>query len=135
MPQQIPPVMIGGALGSTCRFLIGQWGQDKLLLGTQWPIGTFCANLLGCFLIGLLYSLSQETPWLSPTARLLIMTGFLGALTTFSTFELENYLYASHQAWGQLFAYLASSILLGLLLLWLGARLGHWLTQWIPHSS
>lgn len=60
------------------------------LWGTGFPWGTLVVNLTGCLLIGLLFGLSEREGVLSPSARLLLMTGFLGGLTTFSTYALES---------------------------------------------
>lgn len=60
------------------------------LIGARFPWGTLIANLTGCFLIGVSFALVERTNLLSPSARLLFMTGFLGALTTFSTYALES---------------------------------------------
>ncbi|MCA1794721.1 MAG: fluoride efflux transporter CrcB [Desulfobacteraceae bacterium] len=58
--------------------------------GTRFPWGTLTVNLAGCFLIGLLFGLSDRVRLLTPDMRLLLITGFLGALTTFSTFSMET---------------------------------------------
>ncbi len=81
-------VMIGGSLGALCRYGISLTAS-KLLL-TRFPMGTLLANLGGCFLIGMAFALSERTQILSPSARLFFMTGFLGSLTTFSTYALET---------------------------------------------
>lgn len=81
-------VMVGGSLGALARYetalLAGR------LIGTRFPWGTLLVNLTGCFLIGVSFALAERTSLLSPSARLFFMTGFLGALTTFSTFALET---------------------------------------------
>ncbi len=60
------------------------------LFGARFPWGTLGVNLAGCFLIGLLFSLGTQRGLISPNTRLLLMTGFLGGLTTFSTYGLET---------------------------------------------
>ena len=57
--------------------------------GSVFPVGTLCVNLVGCFLIGVVFGLG-ELRGISPQFRLFFMTGFLGALTTFSTYSLET---------------------------------------------
>lgn len=57
---------------------------------TQFPWGTMTVNLIGCFLIGLIFALAERVRLLTPDMRLLLITGFLGALTTFSSFSLET---------------------------------------------
>ncbi len=81
-------VMIGGSLGAISRYGISLLGVK--LGGTQFPWGTMAANLTGCFLIGLIFSLADRSRILTPDIRLLIITGYLGALTTFSSFALES---------------------------------------------
>jgi CrcB protein len=81
-------VMLGGSLGALCRYgialLAAHW------IGSGFPWGTLLANLSGCFLIGTAFALADRSDLLSPMGRLFFMTGFLGSLTTFSTYALET---------------------------------------------
>jgi CrcB protein len=77
----------GGALGALLRHAVS--GVALRLIGTGFPWGTLCANLLGCFLIGLLWVLSERVAF-HPGARPFLFTGLLGAFTTFSTYSLES---------------------------------------------
>lgn len=86
--KKILLVMLGGSLGAASRY--GITLLSVKMWGTRFPWGTLTANLLGCFLIGLLFALSDRVRLLTPDMRLLLITGFLGALTTFSTFSLET---------------------------------------------
>jgi CrcB protein len=81
-------VMCGGGLGAACRYSIGLLAAKTW--GTHFPWGTLTANLSGCFLIGLIFALADRARLLTPDMRLLLITGFLGALTTFSSFSLET---------------------------------------------
>lgn len=81
-------VMIGGGLGAVSRYLITL--LSSRLYGSSFPAGTLFVNLSGCFLIGVSFALAEYRNILSPSARLFIMTGFLGGLTTFSTYALES---------------------------------------------
>ena len=85
--QQLVLVMLGGALGAAGRFWLG--GTLLRQFGSGMPWGTLAANLIGGYLIGLCLALFQALPQLDPAWRLLLVTGFLGALTTFSTFSAE----------------------------------------------
>lgn len=87
MVSNILLVIIGGGLGSACRYLLTFFATRWF--GSQFPWGTLGVNLTGCFLIGLIFSLAGRNV-VSPQFRLLFMTGFLGGLTTFSTYALES---------------------------------------------
>lgn len=114
-------VIIGGGLGSACRYLFSilavKW------FGNDFPVGTLGVNLIGCFLIGFGLSLASRNI-ISPTVRLLFMTGFIGGLTTFSTYALES---SNFLRSGELLAALtniAVNNLVGLALVFLGLWLG-----------
>ena len=81
-------LVVGGIAGTVSRYLLTGFIYE--LLGTSFPYGTLVVNLVGCLVIGFLASLSEEKFLLSPEARLLLMVGFCGAFTTFSTFMLET---------------------------------------------
>lgn len=81
-------VMVGGSLGAASRYGVGL--LTARLWGTGFPWGTLVVNLAGCFIIGLLFALADRSRLLTPDVRLLLITGYLGALTTFSSFSLET---------------------------------------------
>jgi len=81
-------VGIGGFFGAISRFLIATYVQK--LSSLFFPVGTLAVNVLGSFLIGFLYLYFEQT--INPISKALLVTGFLGALTTFSTFSLETFL-------------------------------------------
>ncbi|MFH2066349.1 MAG: fluoride efflux transporter CrcB [Pseudomonadota bacterium] len=82
-------IMIGGSLGALCRYSIAVTAGKYF--GARFPVGTLLANFIGCFLIGVALAMADKTQLLSPTGRLFFMTGFIGALTTFSTYALETF--------------------------------------------
>lgn len=79
---------IGGFLGAISRYGVALWIGQRW--GRSFPLGTFVINVSGSFLIGLLMSLFTERFMVNPQWRLLLVVGFLGAYTTFSTFEYET---------------------------------------------
>ncbi len=81
-------VGFGGGIGSIARYLCQKWFGENYPYPFPW--GTFAVNLIGCFLIGVIYAASEKTMALSPQTRLLLITGFCGGFTTFSTFAFEN---------------------------------------------
>lgn len=78
----------GSFLGGISRFLASKYIQDSFM--AAFPYGTFVVNILGCFLIGLFYGLSERGALVSPEWRMFLTVGFCGGFTTFSTFANEN---------------------------------------------
>jgi fluoride exporter len=112
MLKTITLVGIGGAIGSMLRYLASTGIQSKFL--SAFPYGTMCVNISGCFLIGIIYGLAERNN-ISPEWRLLLATGICGGYTTFSTFSYES---LSLLRDGEIFyatAYIASSVVLGIL--------------------
>ena len=79
-------ICIGACAGAVLRWQLGMWLNHA---GALMPWGTLAANLTGGYLIGLFIALLQQHPQIDPAWRLLLVTGFLGALTTFSSFSME----------------------------------------------
>jgi len=81
-------VFIGGGIGAATRYgttlLAGKW------FGTGFPWGTLAVNLTGCFLIGIVLGLAEKSNLVQPSTRLFFVTGFLGGLTTFSSYAMES---------------------------------------------
>lgn len=88
MTQKLILVALAGAVGTLCRYglgnLVHRW------LGAGFPWGTVCVNLVGSFAFGLVWALAVQRAVIGPEARLIILTGFMGAFTTFSTFMFET---------------------------------------------
>jgi len=81
-------IFFGGGLGAVSRFLTSLFAVK--LFGSAFPVGTIIVNLCGCFLIGLINGFAEHREFISPNFRFFFITGFLGALTTFSTFGFES---------------------------------------------
>ena len=83
-------ICLGACFGALARWQLGLWLNPTLTLaGTVLPLGTLAANLLGGYLVGICVAVFHAVPQLDPVWRLTLVTGFLGALTTFSSFSAE----------------------------------------------
>ena len=85
---QLLAIALGGALGAVLRFLLST--RVYAWLGRGFPYGTLAVNVLGSFLMGFLTIVLLERSMADPTWRAVILVGFLGAFTTFSTFSIET---------------------------------------------
>lgn len=113
MLRNILLVAIGGVIGSVCRYLLS--GINV----ASWPWGTFAVNILGSLFIGLLVGLVSKGI-VSPEIKLLLVTGFCGGFTTFSTFANESFSMMKAGDALQMALYLAASVVIGILAVWLG---------------
>tara|TARA_R100000501_G_C2527001_1_gene51637 strand:+ start:87 stop:461 length:375 start_codon:yes stop_codon:yes gene_type:complete len=122
MIRMVLAVAAGGVVGTLIRFGVSTW------VSTQWPrhffFATLAVNLLGCLLIGYLYASFLHRPELSPEMRSGLIVGFLGALTTFSSFSLDGLRLLESGQPASAFGYIGVSVLGGLLAAWLGLTLG-----------
>jgi fluoride exporter len=112
-------VMLGGATGSLTRYVVGTAIMNRM--GGRFPIGTVFINVTGSFLIGFIMTLLTERLDPHPNWRFLLVVGFLGGYTTFSSFEWETLgLVRDGGRWlGLINA--AGSVVLGYIAVWLGA--------------
>jgi CrcB protein len=121
---------VGASLGALARWALALWLNPNAAVGssalTVVPMGTLAANWLGAYLVGLVVAVLQAHPTLDPVWRLALVTGFLGALTTFSAFSIEVVSLLQQQRL-LLAASAAGLHLLGsLLLTWAGLKSAAW---------
>lgn len=118
--KQLVFVFIGGGLGSVLRFLIGKFLNNP---ENGIPYGTFAANILGSFLIGIVLGLSAKHESLTQNQTLLLATGFCGGFTTFSTFAYENHMFLKSGDFINFAIYTIASFVIGFLAVFLGMYL------------
>jgi CrcB protein len=118
----IPVLLVaaGGALGAVARYLVALAFAQRV--GTQWPWGTLFINLTGCMLISVFLGAGAERMAHS-NLRYLLPIGFVGAYTTFSTYEYETMRLLQLGRAGGALAYVAASNVLGFAAVWAGAWL------------
>ena len=114
-------VGLGAALGAWARWGLSLWLNSR---HATFPLGTFAANAIGGFLVGFAIACFVNNPQLSPTWRLFLITGFLGGLTTFSTYSAEVITLVEQNEMGWALAVGASHLFVSLVLTALGLYLG-----------
>ena len=122
MIKNVLLVALGGGLGSALRFLV-QEALHKQILNFS-PYGTFAVNMLGCFLIGLFMGWAQGEKYLTESTNLLLISGFCGGFTTFSTFAMQGNNLLLEQKPIQAILYIGLSVMIGMGLAYLGLKLG-----------
>lgn len=120
MFQQLIWVAVGGALGSVSRYAVGQWIPLR-----TFPWATLTVNIIGSFLIGLLWSYFNDKWGANSSMKLLLMTGFCGGFTTFSALALENLELVHQGRYTTAILYIMLSLIAGLL----AVALGWWIGQ------
>jgi len=115
-------VAAGGAVGSVARYLLSGFVLHRT---TDWrfPLSTFAVNVLGCLAVGVIGGLVVKHDAFASDARLFLLTGLAGGFTTFSAFGLETFYLLRRAEYLVAAGYVASSVALGLFVLWLGFAL------------
>lgn len=116
--QGIILVFVGGGAGAVTRYISTL--AAARMFGTAFPWGTLIVNLAGCFLAGIIAGLAGRSEMISPSARLFILAGFLGGLTTFSSFGLETFQAARDGAYWVMILNIIANNVAGLLFVGLG---------------
>ena len=112
----------GGFLGALARYGVGGLVHRQFPL-SSFPYGTLVVNLVGCFSIGLLAGLAESRQLFGPEFRLLVLIGFLGGFTTFSTFGYETFMMLRDAEYFRVATNVGVHLAFGLGLLWLGYAL------------
>ncbi|MGA2349443.1 MAG: fluoride efflux transporter CrcB [Terracidiphilus sp.] len=114
-------IAVGGALGSVARYWVGSTIAGRM--GTRFPYGTFVINITACIVIGFSLTYLGKRAGLNPAWRFFIPVGFIGAYSTFSTYEWETLSTLRAGAFSLALLYALGSLVLGLVAVWCGAVL------------
>jgi CrcB protein len=121
MIKNVIIIGFGGFLGTISRYLstvyVHKW------ISISFPLGTFLVNIVGCFLIGIFFGISEKSEIMSTDLRLFLTIGFCGGFTTFSTFASDNIMMLKDQQFLYMALYTIGSVALGILMVYLGQLL------------
>lgn len=109
---------IGGFFGTCCRFLVNRLFVN--IWKTNLPLATFTVNIVGCFIFGLIFGILNKNGVVAPRAYALLIVGFCGGFTTFSTFSFETFTLGLNGESIIALLYVVVSVILGILALWFG---------------
>lgn len=115
-------IALGAALGANARYLVGLWTINRF--GVSFPYGTLIVNVSGSFVLGFLVALATERLPISMETRLILVVGFLGSFTTFSSFAQESLTLLRDYSLEHGLLNLLANVVLGLLAAVLGSHLG-----------
>ena len=116
--MKILAVAVGGSIGAVTRYLVSTWAAGRF--GPAFPYGTLIVNVIGCFIIGVFMTLATERLLISPYWRLLVTVGFVGGLTTFSSFSYETFKLLEDADIAAAISNVAANCVLGFFATWLG---------------
>ncbi len=122
MLTKLALIAFSGAAGALARFGLG--GLVARIYGGTFPAGTFVVNLVGCFLFGLVWPLAEERLLINSEIRTIILVGFVGSFTTFSTLVFETGELLRDSEWTLALVNMGGQIMLGLIGLMAGMAIG-----------
>lgn len=120
MTKELLAIFVGGGLGSMLRYALSRWIGPHY---SGFPVATFAANMFACLLLGLLWTYLSKKNEIPAAYSLLLMTGFCGGFSTFSTFGLETVSLLQAGNLGLAFAYVLASVVVGTILIFLAVWL------------
>jgi CrcB protein len=129
-PRPLPPfslillVALAGAIGALARWGLASWVQERA--GDGFPWGVLAANVVGAFLFGLVFALATDRGWIGERTRVVLLTGFLGAFTTFSTLAFDTTRLLREAEWFDAAANYLGHGVAGIVAVLLGMALGRW---------
>ena len=120
MFANILAVAVGGSIGAVTRYIVSLWTAGRF--GTDFPYGTLLVNVAGCFIIGFFMTLVTEKFIVNPLWRLFVTTGFLGGLTTFSSYSYETFKLLEETGVTAALYNIMANLFAGFLATWLGVQ-------------
>ncbi len=111
-------VAVGGSIGATTRYVVSTWAAERF--GTGFPYGTLIVNVVGCFIIGIFMVATTEKFIINPYWRLIVTVGFVGGLTTFSSFSYETFQLMEDSSLTLVMYNVLSNLVFGFVATWLG---------------
>ena len=108
---------MGGFVGANARYILGRWAFHKW--GAGFPYGTFIINIAGCLILGIFGTLADRLAW-NDYLRFAVAVGFVGAFTTFSTFEYESFRLVAEGSFARAAANLLGSVIVGFIAVYVG---------------
>ena len=124
--QKYVLIALGRALGSMARYWVGSTIANRM--GTKFPYGTFVINITACVIIGFSLTFLAKRAGLNPAWRFLVPVGFIGAYSTFSTYEWETLSTIRTGAFSLAAIYAVSSLILGLAAVWGGSAIAEFIS-------
>jgi CrcB protein len=121
MLKTIVIVGFGGFIGTIARFLVARYFQENVT--SVFPWGTFAVNIVGCFVIGLIYGVTEKGDFLTSDVRLFLTVGICGGFTTFSSLANDAFILMRQEEWFRFAVYTSFSFFLGLLAVYAGRLL------------
>jgi CrcB protein len=115
-------IAIGGALGSTARYLFSLLIQRAS--GTLFPIGTFAVNCVGCLVFGAIAGAAEQRVQVAPELRLFLLVGILGGFTTFSSYAFESFVLVRDGQFAAASVNIVGQVIAGLGGMWIGFAIG-----------
>lgn len=115
---KIVAVAVGGSIGATTRYLVSTWAAGRF--GTGFPYGTLIVNIVGCFIIGMFMTAATERFIINPYWRLIVTVGFVGGLTTFSSYSYETFQLLEDGSITMVMYNIFGNLILGFFATWLG---------------
>lgn len=122
MLKEIGLLAMAGAIGTVARYAVSN--IIHRYCGEIFPWGTLAVNMIGCFLFGLIWTLAETRMAISPQSRLVLLSGFMGAFTTFSTYAFETTCFLRNSQWWFAAGNSAGQLGAGVLLVFVGTAIG-----------